>query len=406
MIKKIQLLLFIIISFNSVFSQSKKVDVKHQKNKITVASYYFPNYHEDERNEVFHGKGWTEWQLVKEAKPRFDGHIQPNEPLWGYTNEANPKQMAQKIEAASNHGIDAFIFDWYYYNDGLFLQRGLEEGFMKAKNCKKMKFALMWANHDWMDIHPMHLDKKPAVLYPGAVTPEVFGTMADYIIKTYFKHESYWLIDGRPYFSIYDLQRFIESFGSIQASRKALDQFREKTVDAGFKGLHLNAVIWGHPILPGEKTPSDLVQLVKDLGFDSSTSYVWIHHVKLDKFPQTPYNEVCNKYIDFVHQAWKDYKIPYYPNLTKGWDASPRCYQGDTFESRGYPFMATISNNTPENFRQAAQKLKELLLTKPENERILTINCWNEWTEGSYLEPDKVNGMKYLEAIKDVFRQR
>jgi hypothetical protein len=34
--------------------------------------------------------------------------------------------------------------------------------------------------------------------------------------------------------------------------------------------------------------------------------------------------------------------------------------------------------------------------------KIFNINCWNEWTEGSYLEPDTVNGMAYLEAIKKV----
>jgi hypothetical protein len=39
-------------------------------------------------------------------------------------------------------------------------------------------------------------------------------------------------------------------------------------------------------------------------------------------------------------------------------------------------------------------------LTQP---KILTINAWNEWTEGSYLEPDTVYGMGYLEAIRDVF---
>jgi Glycosyltransferase WbsX len=37
------------------------------------------------------------------------------------------------------------------------------------------------------------------------------------------------------------------------------------------------------------------------------------------------------------------------------------------------------------------------------NERILNINCWNEWTEGSYLEPDTVHGLKYLEAVKEFF---
>ena len=46
---------------------------------------------------------------------------------------------------------------------------------------------------------------------------------------------------------------------------------------------------------------------------------------------------------------------------------------------------------------------KQRLLAKPNGPRILNINCWNEWTEGSYLEPDTVHGMKYLEAVRDVF---
>jgi hypothetical protein len=46
-------------------------------NKCQVAVYYFPNYHVDTRNEKVHGQGWTEWRLVKNAKPRFPGHDQP-----------------------------------------------------------------------------------------------------------------------------------------------------------------------------------------------------------------------------------------------------------------------------------------------------------------------------------------
>ena len=73
-----------------------------------------------------------EWELVKAAKPRFPGHQQPKVPLWGYTDESDPKVMAQKIAAAADHGIDAFIFDWYYYNDGPFLDRPIDIGFLKA----------------------------------------------------------------------------------------------------------------------------------------------------------------------------------------------------------------------------------------------------------------------------------
>ena len=49
---------------------------------------------------------------------------------------------------------------------------------------------------------------------------------------------------------------------------------------------------------------------------------------------------------------------------------------------------------------------RDRLLARPAGERILNINCWNEWTEGSYLEPDTVHGMKYLEAVRDVFGRR
>ncbi len=39
-------------------------------------------------------------------------------------------------------------------------------------------------------------------------------------------------------------------------------------------------------------------------------------------------------------------------------------------------------------------------------QRVLTVNSWNEWTEGSYIEPDTAHGLKYLEAIRDVFGRK
>ena len=65
---------------------------------MQTAVYYFPNWHIDPRNEARHGPGWTEWELLKCARPRFPGHQQPKVPLWGYTDEADSSEMARKID--------------------------------------------------------------------------------------------------------------------------------------------------------------------------------------------------------------------------------------------------------------------------------------------------------------------
>ena len=44
--------------------------------------------------------------------------------------------------------------------------------------------------------------------------------------------------------------------------------------------------------------------------------------------------------------------------------------------------------------------------TEENHTKMFTINAWNEWTEGSYLEPDDLNGYGYLEAVACVFGKK
>lgn len=371
--------------------------------KITVAAYYFANYHTDDpRNIINKGAGWSEWELVKAAQPRFPGHQQPKVPLWDYVDEKDPKVMAKKIDAAADNGIDCFIFDWYMYEDGPFLNRCIDEGFLKAKNCERIKFGLMWANHDWVDIHPYTRGATQKLLYPGKVSSKRYDEICDLLIKEYFTKPNYWKIDEKAYFSIYDIQKFMEGFGSLEATKAAMDRMNEKAIAAGLKGVHWNLVAWGRPILPVEKVPANTPELIKSLGFSSVTSYVWVHHVDLPD-RQTDYNKARDEYFTYWDKAKKEYPVQYFPNVSMGWDPSPRCDLKSEWGNFGYPFTNTIGNNTPENFKKALQMTKDKLLADPNGPRIMNINCWNEWTEGSYLEPDTVNGMKYLEAVKEVF---
>ncbi len=373
---------------------------------VEIAAYYFPNYHPDPRNEKRYGQGWTEWELIRHAGPRFPGHEQPVVPGWGFEDEADPKVMARKINAAKDHGLDVFLFDWYHYEDGPFLEKALHEGFLKAENRNRLKFALMWANHDWVDIMPAKSSTNPlrdaTLLYPGAMSRESFRKMTHMIIETYFKQPNYWLIDGCPYFSIYELARFISGVGGLDQAVEALEEFRADVRKAGFTDLHLNAVYWQQAILPGEQAlPADPSEIFRRLGFASFSSYVWIHHVGLSEFPVTAYDKVKELYFNYWSEVVKKIHLPYLPNITKGWDASPRTVRSDVFRPLNYPFMATMGGNTPERFGAALEEGLRRVAEQTGPVRALTVNAWNEWTEGSYLEPDERHGMAYLEAIRE-----
>lgn len=401
----LKVIIYLIMLVSTVSCRSQVKDVS---NDITVACYYFPNYHTRDTTDLRisrqHFENWSEWELVKHAKPRFEGHYQPKVPIWGYTDEKDPKVMEHKIQAASTHGIDVFIFDWYTYEGKPFLNRCLDEGFLHASNTDSIKFALMWANHDWMELYPYTAGNKHDYLYEGEVTSEIFDRIGDNLIKQYFTKSNYWLIDGKAYFSIYDIQNFINSFGSLEATIREMKKLDQKAINAGLKGIHWNLVAWSTAILPGQDAPINNRELLEKLDFDSATSYVWVHHVGLPQV-ETDFNYVRDKYLEHWDNAKRDYGVPYYPNVTMGWDPSPRTNQEKSWSGSnyGYPYTNTISNNTPANFKIALQMTRDILLSDPAGPRILNINCWNEWTEGSYLEPDTKNGMSYLEAVKSVF---
>ncbi|HSW50312.1 MAG TPA: glycoside hydrolase family 99-like domain-containing protein [Bryobacteraceae bacterium] len=369
-----------------------------------IGAYYFPNYHRsDRRNAAWHGEGWCEWELVKRAEPRFPGHLQPRVPLWGYEDESEPAVMGKKIVAAADAGIDAFIFDWYWYEDGPFLERALEEGFLRAPNTKRLKFSLMWANHDWVDVHPATRNTPPRVLAPGCISARAFHAACDRMIDLYFPHPSYWRVNGGLYLSFYMIAGLVQGIGSVEAARTALDHFRDRVRGAGLGELHLNAVVWGEQILPGEKKVDDVNGLLDALGFDSVGSYVWIHHRALHRFPVTSYpdyRELCVK--DFA--AFTDrYRLPYFPNVTVGWDSSPRTIQSDQLLPQGYPYTPILAHNEPAEFQKALEAARAFFEKEKTRTPVLTVNSWNEWTEGSYLEPDTLHGCGYLDALRKVF---
>lgn len=375
----------------------------------TILAYYFPDWHSDPRNTAWFGDGWDEWKLLDAARPRFEGHRQPRIPAAGHVDESDPAVAAAEIELAAQHGVDGFLVDYYWYDDGPYLSGALDKGLLKAANRTEVSFALMWANHELVDIFPYTHPAAAAAhrLKDGAIGRPAFEKMVEHIIASYFREPNYLTVDGMPWFSLYEIGNFIVGMGGVEQARDALAWFRQQVVDAGFPGLYLDAVVWGFGVLPTAITIEDPATLITALGFDSSTSYVWIHHADLDTF-----DFPAGDPIRLREEAFADYErlaatlpVPFHPNVTVGWDSTPRISSQVPFAPGRYPFLP-VFDQTPAQFEAALHRAADFIQQHRTEHPIITLNAWNEWTEGSALLPDTTNGLAFLKALRRVFGVR
>ena len=376
---------------NGCSQPSKKASAKDD---YYVAAYIWPSCHDDPlaREKLWH-EGIGEWEVIKKGNPRYEGHYQPKQPLWGYELDNDPKVVEKWIDVATDHGINVFIYDWYWYENGPFLESALNDGFLKAKNNEKVHFYVMWANHDvkknfW---NPHLYGDDDSLLWDAAVDWENFKIIVARVIKQYFHKPNYFKINGKPVFAIFDHLELLESFGdSVEETRKALDYFNEEVKKAGFPGVHLQLTEGRNRRIlnrSGADVKKD-ADLFESLGFNSVAMYNmggW----------NEDYIQYGTNSIEIRKQLDRLLNIPLFPCVSIGWDNTPRFPEygkGNTVHC----------NNSPESFATLLSKAKQYVDQRPNQPKLITINAWNEWVEGSYLLPDMKHGFDYLEAVKDV----
>lgn len=350
-----------------------------------VAAYIWPSCHDDPMGrEVLWGEGHGEWEIIKRGTPRFDGHYQPRRPLWGYEHDDDPEVMERWIDAAADHGVNVFVFDWYWYDGGPFLEGCLNDGFLKARNRDRMQFYVMWANHtvkrNYWNCHRYGDDE--SVLWSGSVDEENFRKVVDRVIRQYFSQPNYFKIDGRPVFSVFSLDELIASFdGDLERARKGMEYFREKTREAGFPDLCLQIMTFS--------ADAGTAARAKAIGVDCTTQYGWASTRRED------YLQWAAEGTEATETMAAAFGVPHFPSVSIGWDDTPR------FPAKGKTDVVH-HNVTPQAFATALQKAKEYCDAHPEQPKLITIYAFNEWVEGAYLLPDMRYGFGYLEAVRDV----
>ena len=361
------------------------------KNEYYVAAYIWPSCHDDPMaREKLWPEGTGEWEVIKKGNPRFDGHYQPRQPLWGYELDNDPEVVEKWIDVATDHGVNVFVYDWYWYDEGPFLESALNDGFLKARNNEKMQFYIMWANHDvkynYWNVH--RYKDNTDILWNAKVDRKNYEIIVDRVINSYFKRPNYFKINGEPVFSIFSVGKLLESFdNNIEETRKALDYFREEVKKAGFPGLHIQWNQGGGSVM-SEEAAAKFAGTVEALGFNSVAMYNM-------GGTNEDYIVYGTNSVRIREQMDSLLSIPVFPCVSIGWDDTPR------FPSKGKHDVVHY-HNTPESFAALLSRAKKYADRHPEHPRLITINAWNEWVEGSYLLPDMLNGFGYLEAVRDV----
>ena len=322
---------------------------KPVRGKSEVGVYYFPGWNT-----------WSRWEPIQGFPER--------KPVLGWYREGDPEVADWQIKWAVEHGITFFAYDWYWSQGARHLEHALHDGFFHARYRHLLKFCLLWANHN-----PPHTSSQEDCL---AVT--------HYWIENYFHRSEYLMFDDKPVVIIFSTDRFMSDLGSANVKR-AFEAMREECGRAGLKGLYLIACVGS----------AGQARQAAAEGYDAVTAYNWPGLGLASGEKRGPYATLIDGYRRNWQHILEQSPIPLLLPISGGWDSRP--WHGDNNLVR--------YGRTPELFKRHLLDAKTLLQTNrpsPVANAIL-IEAWNEWGEGSYIEPHKEFGFGYLDAIRDVF---
>ena len=339
---------------------------------VKLIAYYLPQFHPIPENDIWWGRGFTEWRNVAKAVPAFVGHYQPKLPgELGFYDLRVPDVMRRQAELARLYGISAFCFHFYWFG-GKQLLEGPLLSFLNDKDID-IKFCLCWANENWTRKWDGAEDE---VLVGQSHSPDDDIALIRYL-KMYFDDPRYLKIDGKPILTVYRP-------GILPNARATTARWRTEATAMGLPGLWLVA------------TNSFGFSEAEGSGFDVLSEFPphgGSDHPRKVKFLTQEYSGVVHEYAAELRQT-SEAGTRVWPGVMPAWDNTARR------PGRGIVYHGS----SPGLFQKWLDKAVIRARRNPPNERFVLINAWNEWAEGAYLEPDQRYGYAYLAACGSVIR--
>ena len=347
-------------------------DASNLKLPPKLIAFHLPQYHPIPENDLWWGKGFTEWTNVAKARPLFNDHYQPHIPAdLGFYDLRLPATRTAQADLAREYGIHGFCYYHYWFNGKLLLEQPVHD--MLQSGEPDFPFCLCWANENWTRVWDGESD--------NVLMEQIYNSQDDiehiqYMFQ-FFRDSRYIRVNDRPLFLIYRASR-------LPNPQETCHIWREEARKAGIGELYLCRV---------ESFRSEHSDPVA-LGFDAAIEFQPDWSRLGQKLSSPEYgNHSVYKYEAIVRNMSDKPVVRYtrFPCVTPSWDNSPR-----------KPHEATVLQDaTPELYGKWLHSA--LLQTQAQNPEIpfVFINAWNEWGEGNHLEPDLKFGRAFLEETKN-----
>jgi len=364
-----------------------------------IVTFYFPQFYPIKENDVWWGKDFTDWKLVKSAKENFKSHYIPRIPLSGYYDQSDPKTIIDQGKLAGSYGIDAFCFYHYWFDGKLMLEKPAEN-FLKNSEIN-LEFFFCWANESWTKAWIGQPDK---VLLKQNHEKNIEGweNHFNYLLP-FFKDPRYIRKNNKPVFVIYQpdiIDNSLEMFNYWQIlARKN-----------GFDGIYLIGIKHFKKFAE-DKGYSAFLRFQPREAFNSGKISLknLFYQILLKFFPDKLSESALNK-LRKIKRIFTKYD---YIDSDLIWQSILETAEKDkTAENKIFQSAFVNWDNTARygnkakifSFIQPAEfgKYLEQLWKICKNDDFLFINAWNEWSECAYLEPDMKYKYEYLEEIKKI----
>ena len=347
-------------------------DFSNFNSDIKIIALYLPQFHTIYENDVWWGKGFTEWTNVKKFKPFFKGHHQPRIPgdtinYLGYYKLNDVKTIKKQVELAKSHGIYGFGIYYYWFSGKRLLEKPLDI-FLNNKDIK-FPFLLIWANENWTRKWDGKNDDILIKQEYKEKDPENF--IKD--IKKYLIDQRYIKIKKKPVLGLYEPSK-------VPKLKYTINIWREKSKELGIGEIFILIC------LNDNKTEDFSNSTLFDAAYDFPPRN-GLGNIKVKFKNSFIYSELIYKNIQFNYNNNNDF--PIYRGSMLEWDNCPRVNICGIFDyyspEQFYIINKIIIEWTKKNYNK-------------EN-RFIFINAWNEWGEGSYLEPDKKYGYNSINSL-------